>query len=111
MEIEIPANTESVTLNLTKEGRLTLRSVLPSICSPVMLCVNDESYVTTSMRAKSGSDLLRELERSRILDGEALLNLAPEIRIIEPTPILLNGSIVLNGDSVIQLCVTQPKVD
>jgi len=109
IDLDIPANTESVTLNLKKEGRLTLRSVLPAICSPVMLCVNDNSYVTTSIRAKLGSELHQKLKRSRILDGEALLNLTPEIRVIEPTPVLTNGSIVLNGESVIQLCVTLPK--
>ena len=106
IDLDIPANTEPVTPNLKKDGRLTLRSVLPAIHSPVMLCVNDESYVTTSIRAKSGSDLLKKLERSRIiersriLEGEAILNIAPEISII-----------VLNGSIVLQLCVTPPKED
>ena len=115
VDIEIPVDTESVTLNLKKEGSLTLRSVLPAIHAPVMLGVNDMFGKTdvdlTGIRARNGNDLLQKLERSRILDGETLLNLAPEIRVTEPTPVLTNGSIVLNGDSVIQLWVTPSKPD
>ena len=43
--------------------------------------------------------------------GEERLDLVPGIRVIEPTPVLTNGSIVLNGDSVIQPWVTPPIPD
>ena len=115
IDLDVPADTESVTLNLKKGGGLTLRSVLPAIYSPVMLCVNDRFSGTdvdqTIVRAKNGDVLLQKLERSRVLEGEALLDLVPEIRVIEPTPVLTNGSIVLNGESVIQLWVTPPRPD
>lgn len=115
IEMEVPADTESVTLNLKKGGGLTLRSVLPAIHAPVTLCVDDVFGVMdvdhTVVRANNGDALLQKLERSRVLEGEALLDLVPGIRVIEPTPVLTNGSGVLNGESVIQLWVTPPRPD
>lgn len=84
--IEIPADAKTVTLELKKSSTFTLRTILPRIVNKVELVVKDV-HETNSMRsvdlyrirATSGKDLTEKLERSRVMDGEVILGLAPII--------------------------------
>jgi len=114
--IEIPADVKTVTLELEKKCGFTLRSLLPQVKSEVELVVED-AFETSSMkdtdkyrlRANNGDHLLRKLERSRVVEGEFLLGLVPDVKLVEPQTSLINGTFAtLAGTGYIQLTVRPP---
>lgn len=115
--IEIPADAKTVTLELKKNNTFTLRTLLPQIRDSVELVVEDafESTETVDryrLRASDGDELLRKLERSRIVEGDFILGLVPVIHMVDPTPSLLDGTFGMNlGSGVIQLTVSPPVPD
>ena len=117
MDIEIPADAKTVTLELKKQCGFTLRSLLPQIKGEVELVVEDEFDEGRDcdwyrMRANSGNSLLHKLERSRIVEGEALLELTPTVEFVAPQTSLINGSFAtLTGTGYIQLWVAPPVPD
>lgn len=116
MEIEIPADAKIVTLALEKRSSFTLRSLLPYIKDEVELVVIDEfgSGVNTDadlykLRASRGDSLLHKLARSRVVDGESLLNLTPNVKLVSPEPTLINGTFATHaGTGFIRLLVKPP---
>lgn len=114
--IEIPADAKTVTLELKKHCTFTLRSLLPQIKDEVELVVRDEFGTNTkpdadlySLRAGGGNTLLRKLARSRVVEGESILDLTPSVKLVRPEPTMLNGTFAtLTGTGYIQLTVTPP---
>ena len=120
IDLKIPAGTDSVTLNLSREGgKPTLRNMLPSIYAPVELFVNDgffdesgrETRFHVRLAAAEGESLLKRLERSCVLEGEILLELVPTVRVREPRACLINGTTCIEGGSVVELHVSWPTPD
>ena len=115
-EIEIPADVKTVTLELKKHCTFTLRSLLPNIKDEVELVVIDEFGVGVNtgadlyrLKANTGEALMRKLARSRVVEGEALLDLTPNVKLVSPEPTLLNGTFAtLTGTGYIQLTVRPP---
>lgn len=117
--IEIPADTKTVTLELEKHCSFTLRSLLPNIGSEVELIVEDvfdEDRFTVKdhdlyrLRGSNGSMLMRTLARSRILPGEAYLDLTPRLKLREPQTSLINGTFAaVTGTGCIELWVRLTK--
>lgn len=109
--IEIPADTKTVTLELKKHCSFTLRSLLPQIKGDVELVVDDEfdggrDCDLYRLKADSGDSMLRKLARSRVVDGESLLDLTPIVQRLDPQTSLINGSFAtLTGTGCIQLWV------
>ena len=108
MDIEIPADAKTVTLELEKRCGFTLRSLLPNIGSEVELIIEDvfdEDRFTVKdhdlyrLRGSNGSMLMRTLARSRILPGEAYLDLTPRLKLREPQTSLINGTFETVTDS------------
>lgn len=114
--IEIPAGTKTVTLELKERCAFTLRSLLPQINNEVELVVIDEfgrGFKSDAdlyrLKADNGKSLLHKLTRSRIVEGESLLDLTPSLKVADPIPQLWNGSIVIaSGTGVLQLFVCPP---
>ena len=114
--IEIPADAKTVTLELKKHCSFTLRSLLPHVKDEVELVVIDEfgTGVNTDadlyrLKANSGDALMRKLARSRIVEGESLLDLTPNVKLVSPEPTMLNGTFAtLTGTGYIQLIVKPP---
>lgn len=119
MEIEIPADAKTVTLEIEKRCTSTLRSLLPHVKDEVELVVVDEfgKGVNTDadlsrLKANSGDALMRKLARSRVVEGEALLDLTPNMKLVSPEPTLLNGTFAtLTKTGFIQLFVKPPAPD
>ena len=122
MEIEIPAETKTVTLELKKNCAFTLRSLLPQVISEVELVVEDvfaedDGFVGHGpdqyrLKACSGYSLLHRLRRSRVVKGESLLDLTPVVRFVDSVPTLVNGSLAgLSGTGYVQLTVEPPTPD
>ncbi len=119
MEIEIPADAKTVTLEIEKRCTFTLRSLLPHVKDEVELVVVDEfgKGVNTDadlyrLKANSGDALMRKLARSRVVEGEALLDLTPNMKLVSPEPTLLNGTFgTLAKTGFIQLFVKPPAPD
>lgn len=120
MEIEIPADAKTVTLELEKRCGFTLRSLLPNIIgSEVELIIEDvfdEDRFTVKdhdlyrLRGSDGSMLMRTLARSRILPGEAYLDLTPRVKLREPLTSLINGTFATEtGTGCIELWVRLTK--
>lgn len=119
MEIEIPADAKTVTLELEKRCGFTLRSLLPNIGSEVELIIEDvfdEDRFTVKdhdlyrLRGSNGSMLMRTLARSRILPGEAYLDLTPRLKLREPQTSLIDGSFAtVTGSGCIELWVRLTK--
>ena len=115
-EIEIPADVKTVTLELKKHCTFTLRSLLPNIKDEVELVVIDEFGVGVNtgadlyrLKANTGEALMRKLARSRVVEGEAQLDLTPNVKLVSPEPTLLNGTFAtLTGTGFIQLLVKPP---
>ena len=111
--IEIPADAKTVTLELKGNCALTLRALLPKVRDEVELVIRDEFGTDIypdadlyRLDAGSGDALLDKLERSRVVDGESILGLTPEVRFVNPTPSMINGSLAnLSGTGYIQLVV------
>ena len=114
--IEIPADAKTVTLELAGSRALTLRSLLPHIKNWVELIVTDDFGVGVNtdadlyrLKTPCGDSLLRTLMRSRVVDGESILGLTPEVRFANPKPTMVNGTLAnLPGTGCIQLCVKLP---
>ena len=110
--IEIPADAKTVTLELKKRDTFTLRSLLPQVKGEVELVVNDLFKCDTDqyrLCANNGRSMLNKLERSRVVDGESILGLTPEVRFVNPTPTLVDGTLVtLSGTGHILLIVEPP---
>jgi hypothetical protein len=114
--IEIPADAETVTLKLEKPCGFTLRSLLPQINNEVELVVIDDfgrglksDVDLYRLKTDNGKSLLHKLTRSRIVEGESLLDLTPSLKVTNPIPQLWNGSIVIaSGTGVLQLFVRPP---
>ena len=109
VDIEIPADPRTVTLELKdRTPQLTLRSLLPTIRGSVELVIEDSFSVEqcdhTTIKVGDGVELMKMLERSRVLDGGMILDLQPSViqsgRYDEPA----------NTD-VIEIFVTYPKSD
>ena len=119
MDIEIPADAKTVTLELEKRCGFTLRSLLPNIGSEVELIIEDvfdEDRFTVKdhdlyrLRGSNGSMLMRTLARSRILPGEAYLDLTPRLKLREPQTSLINGTFAtVTGTGCIELWVRLTK--
>ena len=119
MDIEIPADAKTVTLELEKRCGFTLRSLLPNIGSEVELIIEDvfdEDRFTVKdhdlyrLRGSNGSMLMRTLARSRILPGEAYLDLTPRLKLREPQTSLINGTFAtVTGSGCIELWVRLTK--
>ena len=119
MEIEIPADAKTVTLELEKHCTFTLRSLLPQITAEVELVIEDvfsedrysvKDHDLYRLRGSNGSMLMRALARSRILPGEAYLELTPKVKLREPLTSLINGSFAtLSGSGCIELWVRLTK--
>lgn len=117
MEIEIPADSKTVTLELEKRRGFTLRSLLPYVKNEVeLVVVVDEFGVGINadadlyrLKANSGDALLRKLARSRVVEGEALLDLTPNVKLVSPEPTLFNGTLAVRTETgYIQLIVKPP---
>lgn len=112
IDIEIPADAKTVTLELKKHSSFTLRALLPQIQDEVELVVEDvfdkgRDCDLYRLKANSGDSLLRKLSRSRVVEGEALLDLTPSVSFASPQPTMLNGTFAtLTGTGFIQLFVT-----
>jgi len=122
MDIEIPADAKTVTLELKRQCGFTLRSLLPRVGGEVELVVEDVFKVNRfgvsedadlyRLHAASGDSLLHKLMRSRVVEGEALLDLTPSVQRLDPQTSLINGSFaILTGTGCIQLWVTPPVPD
>lgn len=119
MEIEIPADAKTVTLEIEKHCSFTLRSLLPQIRSEVELVIEDvfseDRYTVKDhdlyrLRASDGSMLMRSLARSRILPGEAYLELTPKVKLREPLTSLIDGTFAtVTGTGCIELWVRLTK--
>lgn len=115
MDIEIPADTKTVTLELKKNSTFTLRTLLPNIEDEVELIIEDEFSENRStredhdlyrIRGSNGTMLMHTLARSRILPGEAYLDLTPRLRLRGPQTSLINGTLrALTGMGCIELWV------
>lgn len=115
--IEIPADVKTVTLELKKQCGFTLRSLLPQVKGEVELVVEDEfdggrDCDWYRLRANSGNSLLHKLMRSRVVEGESLLDLTPSLKMVEPHTSLINGTFAtLTGSGYIELWVRPPVPD
>lgn len=110
IDIEVPADARTVTLALGKGGGApTLLGLLPYIMDQVELRIVDQfdksDYDVVYISGRNGNDLASKLRRSRVVDGERLLRLVPNIKVKEPHPRLINGSSCLDDNSVIVLAV------
>lgn len=117
MEIEIPADEKTVTLDIKRACDFTLRSLLPHVKAEVELVIVDEfaharhedAIDYYRLKAPNGKSLLEKLSRSRVVDGKKLLDLTPSVQLVSPKPTLLNGSFAtLTDTGCIQLYVEPP---
>lgn len=108
---------KTVTMEVEKRCTFTLRSLLPQIRGEVELVVEDafdngRDCDLYRLKAKSGNSLLRKLSRSRVVEGEALLDLTPGVALVSPQPTMLNGTFgTLTGTGFIRLFVTPTALD
>lgn len=119
--IEVPPDVNTVTLALCKEkgnegGQLTLRALLPHVVGQVELVVEDAYNVDSfghsedrdlyRLAADSGTHLLEKIERSRVIDGDEMLELTPTVSFVPSQPTMLNGTFAtLTGTGRIELWV------
>lgn len=122
VDIEIPADARMVKLALKERTSHvpTLRVVLPLIQDDVELVVaqefierGGEKYIDAyRLKAPSGEVLVKKLLRSRVVEGEHLLDLVPTIKREDPTVNLYAGTFgVKTGTGCIQLWVNPPAPD
>lgn len=124
VDIEIPADAKTVTLALQdrEQRALTLRTILPLISDEVELVVEDAFMVDKfgvskdsdlyRLKAGDGGSMLRSLERSRVVEGEYLLDQVPRVKRADPTFSLFAGTFGVNtGTGCIQLWVRPPVPD
>lgn len=120
MEIEIPADEKIVTLELKKRCTFTLRSLLPQVKDEVELVIvdefaharHDDAIDYYRLKASNGTSLMGKLARSRVVEGEAILDLTPEVKLVVGRSTLINGAICSeSGTSYIELRVHWPSSD
>lgn len=122
VDIEIPADARMVKLALKERTSNvpTLRTVLPLIKGDVELVVaqefedKGEKYTDAyRLKAPSGEVLVEKLLRSRVVEGEHLLDLIPTIKREDPTTVNLYAGTfgVRTGTGCIQLWVNPPAPD
>ncbi len=118
MKIEVPADTRNVTLEIEREEHpFTLKALLPHVKARVELLISEDVDSTVDGRrtvgsdnyminAQDGEDLMRKLERSRVVDGMSILELSPEVKLVSEVPTLINGTFAtLTGTGRIQIIV------
>lgn len=118
VDIEIPADTKTVTLELKdRTPQLTLRSLLPTIRGNVELVIEDSFSVEqrdhTTVKARDGDQLMKMLERSRVLEGGMILDLRPSLIQMRHLVISVHSGRYgeLADTGVIEIFVTYPKPD
>jgi hypothetical protein len=109
VDSEIPVETRTVTPELKgRTPQLTLRSLLPAIRGEVKLVIEDSLGVgtcdCTTVKAGDGYNLMKMLERSRVLEGGMILDLQPSV--IQTRHY---GELVNTG--VLEIFVEYPKPD
>ena len=131
VDVEVPASIKMVKLELKdRTPQLTLRSILPTIRGSVELVIEDsfdvesydrttvkagdvESYDRTTVKAGDGEGLMKMLERSRVLDGNKILELRPSAikmgHLVVPAHSGQYGE--LENTGVIEIFVTYTKPD
>ena len=118
VDVEVPASIKMVKLELKdRTPQLTLRSILPTIRGSVGLVIEDsfdvESYDRTTVKAGDGEGLMKMLERSRVLDGNKILELRPSAikmrHLVVPAHSGQYGE--LENTGIIEIFVTYPKPD
>ena len=116
VDVEVPASIKMVKLALKdRTPQLTLRSILPTIRGSVGLVIEDsfdvESYDRTTVKAGDGEGLMKMLERSRVLDGNKILELRPSAikmrHLVVPAHSGQYGE--LENTGIIEIFVTYPK--
>lgn len=116
VDVEVPASIKMVKLELKdRTPQLTLRSILPTIRGSVELVIEDsfdvESYDRTTVKAGDGEGLMKMLERSRVLDGNKILELRPSAikmrHLVVPAHSGQYGE--LENTGIIEIFVTYPK--
>lgn len=116
VDVEVPASIKMVKLELKdRTPQLTLRSILPTIRGSVGLVIEDsfdvESYDRTTVKAGDGEGLMKMLERSRVLDGNKILELRPSAikmrHLVVPAHSGQYGE--LENTGIIEIFVTYPK--
>ena len=116
VDVEVPASIKMVKLALKdRTPQLTLRSILPTIRGNVGLVIEDsfdvESYDRTTVKAGDGEGLMKMLERSRVLDGNKILELRPSAikmrHLVVPAHSGRYGE--LENTGIIEIFVTYPK--
>lgn len=95
----------------------TLRDILPLINHDTVEVVIEDVFDTSHggeckdsdkyrIRAGSGSYMMAKLERSRVVEGESILDLTPTaIRQFVPPPTLVDGSLDQMSEGCIQVWV------
>lgn len=118
VDIEIPADTRMVKLALKdRTPQLTLRSLLPTIRGDVELVIEDsfgaEACDRTTIKAGDGDKLMEMLQRSRVLEGEMILDLRPSVVRMRHLVISVHSGRYgeLANSGVIEVFVTYPKPD
>ena len=118
VDVEVPDSIKMVKLELKdRTPQLTLRSILPTIRGSVGLVIEDsfdvESYDRTTVKAGDGEGLMKMLERSRVLDGNKILELRPSAikmrHLVVPAHSGQYGE--LENTGIIEIFVTYPKPD
>ena len=116
VDVEVPASIKMVKLELKdRTPQLTLRSILPTIRGSVGLVIEDsfdvESYDRTTVKAGDGEGLMKMLERSRVLDGNKILELRPSAikmrHLVVPAHSGQYGE--LENTGIIEIFVIYPK--
>lgn len=95
------------------EHTITLRTLLPKIVDDVELVIVDKFSDTDidryRLKADCGNSLLRMLARSRVVEGESLLDLTPIVRFMSSEPTIINGTLTtITGTGCIRLIVNPP---
>lgn len=118
VDIEIPANTRMVQLALKdRTPQLTLRSLLPTIRGDVELVIEDSFGVgacdRTTVKAGDGGNLIKMLERSRVLEGGMILDLRPSVIQMRHLVISVHSGRYgeLANTGVLEIFVSYPKPD
>jgi hypothetical protein len=118
IDIEIPADTKMVKLALKdRTPQLTLRSLLPTIRWDVELIIEDsfgaEACDRITIKAGDGDKLMKMLERSRVLEGNMILDLRPSVIKMRPLVISVHSGRYgeLANTGVLEIFVVYPKPD
>ena len=101
----------------------TLRDILPLIKNDSVEVVIEDVFDVShggeckdgdryKIIANSGSYMVDKLKRSRVVEGESILDLTPTaIRQVAPPPTLVDGSLDQRSDGYIQVWVRPPVPD